>query len=101
MIITHINYKTKKGEGGKEEDNGGKAKEFRRAVILINQNQMSTDSPANASHVAKDRRNKSCTATIDCDKVREPYDTKKKVLGDGPEISSSEYTIVQVVPKSK
>lgn len=47
----------------------------------------------------KYRKNKSCTATIDCDKVREPFDAKKKVLGYGTEISSSEYTIIQVVPK--
>jgi hypothetical protein len=55
---------------------------------------MSIDTPANTSYAGKDRKNKSCTATIDCDKIREPYDAKKKVQGYGTEISSSEYTII-------
>ncbi len=62
---------------------------------------MSIDTPANTSYAGRDRKNKSCTTTIDCDKVREPYDAKKKVQGYGTEISSSEYTIIQVVPKKK
>ncbi len=94
MIITHINYKRDYDRREEQKGKTVKPKEFRRAVILIGENQMSIDTPANTSYAGKDRKNKSCTATIDCDKIREPYDAKKKVQGYGTEISSSEYTII-------
>jgi hypothetical protein len=49
MIITHINYKAQRDYETREEEKGKivKPKEFRRAVILVGQNQMSIETPDN------------------------------------------------------